>query len=411
MKSVTQSLFDLTIQWKVFRLIMVLLFFIVLFTKTIKDYNKIIFVCHIYVLCRLQFKVSKAGHLTHHGKLFGSKSKIFLLRRRNRIIRIFANSIRMAIDELKTATDVSSTKLRGFITNTNILNGKTCNDDWFGTLFSSDTHVNEFISFPNLISIIVFPARFDFSRLASFRPVSNLVTGNAFSFLRLSAAGFRYIHPGACKCDRCGRRHNLGDFVSDPSDARYHSHPCTISIGHEDDYPNDDYRQEQRTNYAAINLSESMMSFTNSPRQQTPLAPPFRFVWDDAHAAVTSTIEPRVATRRHEDSEPCCFICYNCNLKWRGNPVCLLKGCFNCQCQRYRQNSDRQPDHGLSNILLRERELILNRLLCMKCKLRKRCVVFLPCSHLCTCGKCSKEVKRCPICHQIIFHRIQCMLI
>jgi hypothetical protein len=49
-------------------------------------------------------------------------------------------------------------------------------------------------------------------------------------------------------------------------------------------------------------------------------------------------------------------------------------------------------------------------LICVICMDKRKCVIFLPCRHLCTCQTCSESVSTCPNCRQPVQSKIKAYL-
>ncbi|XP_033739515.1 E3 ubiquitin-protein ligase XIAP-like isoform X2 [Pecten maximus] len=57
-----------------------------------------------------------------------------------------------------------------------------------------------------------------------------------------------------------------------------------------------------------------------------------------------------------------------------------------------------------------ENRYLKEKLLCVTCKERERCMLFIPCGHRITCGICSKEQKICPVCSSEVTRAVKTFL-
>lgn len=61
--------------------------------------------------------------------------------------------------------------------------------------------------------------------------------------------------------------------------------------------------------------------------------------------------------------------------------------------------------------LAAENEQLRDILICKVCKEEQVSVIFLPCTHLCTCSQCYRAVKKCPICNEHVKAIVRAFLV
>lgn len=57
---------------------------------------------------------------------------------------------------------------------------------------------------------------------------------------------------------------------------------------------------------------------------------------------------------------------------------------------------------GMQSSLEDENRQLKDKILCKVCMERDVEITFIPCGHLCVCEKCSRHVKKCPMCRNHI---------
>ena len=76
----------------------------------------------------------------------------------------------------------------------------------------------------------------------------------------------------------------------------------------------------------------------------------------------------------------------------------LVQQVYATQVDRERLVKERRTPEEIK----RENEELKDRIMCVKCKQRKRVRLLLPCAHLATCAECLGDGKECPICRSAV---------